>query len=173
MRPRPASPRLLLVLVALSGVAAVATASGAPAQLSALDRHYLKSSAEGDAFEIQGGKLALRKSSDPEVRKLARTLVKDHSKSLSETEALASRLGVKVESKPEPPQQWELSIVSTGSGRLFDIWYAKLEVQDHKQDITDASEERNTGTNSKVRASASKELPDLRKHLALSRAALK
>jgi putative membrane protein len=172
---RRLSTPILIALLATGGAAGIAAtnSSGAGATLSALDRHYLKSSAEGDAFEIQGGKLALRTSRDAEVRKLARTLVKDHTKSLKETKALAARLGVKVESKPEPPQQWELSIVGTGVGRNFDIWYAKLELQDHKQDITDASEERDMGTNGAVRTSAKNELPDLRKHLALSRAALK
>ena len=149
------------------------TAIAANSGVSALDRHYLKSSAEGDAFEIKGGKIALEKSGDREVRKLARTLIKDHTKSLHETEALASSLGVKVDAKPSPSQSWELSIVKSKSGRAFDRWYAKLEVQDHKQDISEAQEERHNGTNSRVRVSARNEIPDLRKHLALARRALR
>jgi putative membrane protein len=157
------------IVAALLAVPAQAANSG----VSALDRHYLKSSAEGDAFEIKGGKIALEKSRDREVRKLARTLVKDHRKSLRETKALARSLGVTVEAKPSPSQSWELSIVSSKSGTAFDRWYAKLEVKDHKQDISEAQEERHNGTNSRVRVSAREEIPVLRKHLALARRALR
>jgi putative membrane protein len=158
----------------VSAVVAVAVAAPAhAASTSALDRHYLKSSAEGDAFEIRGGKIALEKSNDREVRKLARTLIKDHTKSLRETRSLARSLGVHVEGKPSPSQSWELSIVKSKSGRSFDHWYAKLEVLDHMQDIQEAGEERDAGTNSRVRSSARKEIPVLRKHLRLSRRALR
>jgi putative membrane protein len=163
----------LCICGALATAALATSAHAANPNVSALDRHYLKASAEGDAFEIKGGRMALEKSHDSEVRKLARTLIKDHKKSLHETEAIASSLGVKVDAKPSPSQQWELSIVETKSGRSFDRWYAKLEVKDHKQDITEAQEERHNGTNSRVRVSAREEIPDLRKHLALARRALR
>jgi putative membrane protein len=162
----------LALAAALTAGLLISSATAANTRVSALDRHYLKSSAEGDAFEIAGGKLALEKSSDREVRTLASTLVKDHTKSLRETKAIARSLGVKVDAKPSPPQQWELSIVASKSGAAFNRWYAKLEVQDHEQDITDAQEERHSGTNSRVRVSAKQEIPDLRKHLALARRAL-
>jgi putative membrane protein len=162
----------VLTTSAIVAAAVAAPAYAARSSTSALDRHYLKSSAEGDAFEIKGGKIALEKSHDREVRKLARTLVKDHTKSLRETKALARSLGVHVEGKPSPSQSWELSIVKGKSGRAFDHWYAKLEVLDHMQDIQEAGEERDVGSNSRVRASARHELPMLRKHLRLSRRAL-
>jgi putative membrane protein len=160
------------LLTTSAGLAIALAAPAHAASTSALDRHYLKSSAEGDAFEITGGKIALEKSRDREVRKLARVLVKDHKKSLRETKALARSLGVHVESKPSPSQSWELSILKTKSGHAFNHWYAKLEVLDHMQDIQEAGEERNSGTNSRVRSSARQEIPVLRKHLRLSRRAL-
>jgi hypothetical protein len=46
-------------------------------------------------------------------------------------------------------------------------------VQDHQQDISETSAEASNGTNAAVRPGARKELPTLRKHLKLSRAALK
>jgi putative membrane protein len=59
------------------------------------------------------------------------------------------------------------------SGKSFDQWYAKLEVQDHIQDIKDATDEATSGSNPSIRAEAKKDIPVLKKHLALSRAALK
>jgi putative membrane protein len=148
-------------------------APAAPAtSLSAQDQAYLMNSAEGDAFEVQGGKLALKMSKNPKVRKLATTLVSDHSKSLKEAEAMGKKFHVKVESMPSPSQAWELKIVASESGTAFDRWYAELETSDHHQDITEATFEEKNGQSSEVRDSAAKELPDLRKHLALSEAAL-
>jgi putative membrane protein len=99
--------------------------------------------------------------------------LKDHSKSLADLKKVARKLGVKVEAKPEPPMQWELSQVGSQSGKSFDQKYASLEVADHIQDIKDTAEEATSGTHPSVRALAREDLPVLKKHLALSKAALK
>jgi putative membrane protein len=149
------------------------TATASASATSGLDEQYLATSVEGDVFEIKGGKIALGKSSNPKVRRLARVLVHDHRKSLAETKRLAEALGVKVENHPSPSQAWELAILKRKSGTDFDSSYAHLETSDHKQDISDATMEIHRGFNSSVIASARKELPMLRWHLKLSRAALK
>jgi putative membrane protein len=69
--------------------------------------------------------------------------------------------------------EWELGIVGTLSGGPYDHWYSDLEVKDHTQDISEASDEVSKGANAAIRQSARKELPTLRTHLKLSRAALK
>jgi putative membrane protein len=146
-----------------------APAQSAPAAaLSAQDEAYLMNSAEGDAFEVQGGKLALKMSKNPKVRKLATTLVADHSKSLQEAQAMGKKFHVKIEPMPSPSQAWELKIVGAQSGADFDRWYSELEVSDHNQDITEATFEQRKGQAAEVRDSAAKELPDLRKHLKLA-----
>src|SRR4051794_8248274 len=90
-------------------IALLTAGPASAARLSSLDEHYLKSSAQGDIFEITGAKIALRKSHNRAVRKLASTLLSDHSKSLKETIAMASPLGVKLPSSAQPPQIWELA----------------------------------------------------------------
>jgi putative membrane protein len=151
----------------------VAAAPAAAARLSALDEHYIKSSISGDIFEITGGKIALSKSHNAKVRHLAATLVRDHTKSLHEALALASKLGVKPPDSAEPPQIWELAVTKAKHGRAFDKWYSALEISDHKQDISDAYEEAGQGSLKAVRKSAYKEIPTLRHHLALSVSAWK
>lgn len=132
--------------------AGVSAGHASRASLSALDKHYLKTSVAGDAFEIKGGKMAPSKGSDPSVKLLGQTLVKDHTKSLGETQKTARKLGVKTDPSPEPPMQWELAQVSSQSGKSFDQSYAKLEVDDHIQDIKDTVEEITSGTNAVVRS---------------------
>jgi hypothetical protein len=58
----------------------------------------------------------------------------------------------------------ECFVVAPALGELCS-WYADLEVLDHRQDISDATDEVSDGTNARVRADARKRLPMLRTHL--------
>jgi putative membrane protein len=161
-----------------AGLAALALPTAAAhartmSSVSALDAQYLMTSIQGDRFEIAGGRQALAKSQNAAVRTLATRLVKDHSKSLKESVALAKRLGVEVPKTPSPSMQWELQVLVPMSGGQYDHWYSSLEVKDHVQDISEAHEETSKGFNASIRHAAGTEVPTLQKHLALSRAALK
>lgn len=140
---------------------------------SGLDKESLMTSQEGDLFEIIGGKLALKKTHDKHVANLARTLIKDHTKSYKDAVALARKVGADVEKSPTPSEQWELLTLAKVSGTTFDRWYASLEVYDHKQDIQETTDEITMGSNSDVIANARQDLPVLRKHLRMSESALK
>lgn len=165
--------RFAALPIALGAVAFAGPAHAAVPGVSAQDENYLQSAAAGDSFEIKGGQLALKKSQNPEVRALARVLIRDHTKSLHETKALARRLHVpKVENKPNPSQSWELRQLQRTSGAgNYDRAYTDLEVFDHHQDIEEAKFEAKKGSSAAARRSAKKELPTLAKHLKLSRIA--
>jgi putative membrane protein len=139
---------------------------------SAWDEEWLMMSIEGDRFEIAGGRLAQSKGTIPEVRGLGARVVKDHTKSLEDAIKVAEKLGIEVPRSPSPTQQWQLRVVATFSGRDFNRWYSDLEVQDHKQDIKEATDEVEKGCNRKVRHLAKDDLPVLRVHLGLAQAAL-
>ena len=137
-----------------------------------LDENWLQTSIQGDRFEITGGQLALQKSQTPAVRTLAQTLIKDHTKSLREAKTLANALHTQIPHSPSPSETWELQVVASFSGKDFDRWYSSLEVADHKQDISEASNEAKNGKQAHVRESARRELPILKTHLRLAKAAL-
>jgi putative membrane protein len=165
---------LAIGAVALAAGAAGSLASASPHHgVSAFDEHSLMTSIQGDRFEVAGGRLAEAKGSTAEVRALGARLVKDHASSLKDAIGLAHRLGVSVPGAPSPSQRWELTTVAAFSGADFDRRYADLEVLDHEQDIQEAKDEVSEGTNRQVRQAARKELPTLREHLKLSRAALR
>jgi putative membrane protein len=137
---------------------------------SAWDEEWLMMSIQGDRFEIAGGQLAQSKAKRSDVKALGARLVADHSKSLKDAVEVAQRLGIEVPAEPSPSQQWELRAVA--HMRAFDHWYADLEVQDHKQDITEAQDEVEKGCNHAIRQLAATDLPTLKEHLALAEAAL-
>jgi putative membrane protein len=161
------------VLAAGAAAGPATAAHSAQAGASGLDKEYLKTSIEGDRFEIQGGRLAEQRSTSKVVRALGARLVKDHSKSLSDAEQLARQIGVDIPKTPSPSEQWELGILRERTGHAFDRGYTSLEVKDHMQDISEASDEASDGSMAAVVSDAKTELPMLRKHLRLSRAALK
>jgi len=171
--------RLLPLLCACLAVAAVAVVPTAGAKssksskpFSAADEQYLKTSMQGDLFEIVGGKWAKSHTRTAAVLRMADRLVTDHFKSYDDAAKLAHSLGIAVPTTPTPSQVWELTMVTSLHGKAYDHWYSSLEVYDHVQDIQETTDEVNDGTNSKVRDDARTELPTLREHLTLARAAL-
>jgi putative membrane protein len=162
-----------LVAAALIAVpAAGAKSSASSKKYSAADEQYLKTSISGDLFEIIGGKWAQTHTKNAAVLRMANQLVSDHTKSLADTVKLARSLGIDVPKAPTSSEIWELKIVTALRGKAYNHWYASLEVYDHIQDISEATDEVNDGTNSQIRDDARTELPMLRLHLKLAREAL-
>jgi putative membrane protein len=171
--------RTLGTLVAGGAVAAAVACTGGAAQgaatpqLSAQDKHDMQTSASGDHFEINGGKIAQR-SANPAVRALGARYEKDHAKSLKELKATAKRFHVSLPGEPTESQKWELSEVAQQSGAAMDRAYVTLEINDHKDDIDEATFEAHHGTNATLRAQARKDIKDLYEpHLKLARQTLK
>jgi putative membrane protein len=165
----------LVLAVAAAGVARGSSAHSGQShgnRLCGLDVYWLQTSVEGDIFEIRGGHIALHTSSNARVRLLARTLIEDHTKSLKETRALAHRLGVQTPNEPSPTQRWQLEEIAEMRGSQFNHDYSELEVADHIQDIQDAMDEVEMGCNQQVRSLAKQDIPMLKYHLKLARAAL-
>lgn len=158
---------------AIAAPMAGAKSSKSSSRVSVADEQYLKTALAGDLFEINGGQLALAKSNDPAVIRLANRLIADHRKSFIDDAKLARKLGVEIPKSPMPSMVWDLRMVASLRGKAFNHWYSSLEVYDHLQDIQEATDEVEDGTNSKVRDSARTELPTLRVHLALARGALR
>jgi putative membrane protein len=155
-----------LVVASTTGV----LAQGTSRSVCGLDVEWLKTSAQGDIFEIRGGRMALAHSRSASVRHLASTLIVDHTKSLADARMLAAEYGIKLSNTPTPSQQWELEELSeaASSTARFNHDYSELEVKDHQQDIEETSAEVRMGCNAAIRHDAQKELPELEKHLDLA-----
>jgi putative membrane protein len=161
----------ILVVASVAAVVAATAFARSNHRTSGLDVQWLKTSAQGDVFEIKGGRLALSKSTNTAVRALAQRLISDHTKSLQDAEKLAKKNGIKLEKTPTPSEQWELSVVSTMTGKAFDTEYSNLEVRDHQQDISETQDEARMGFNRAIVKDARQEIPMLRVHLHLAKVA--
>jgi putative membrane protein len=145
--------------------AAPASAQAATKAPSVQDIKFLQTSAAGDLFEIQGGKVALAKAQTATTRAYAQKLVTDHTKSLADTRTIAKALSITLPSQPLPPMRQALAEVGSHSGMSFDVAYLKEEVTDHFGDIAGAIKEVERGSNARIKGSAAMELPMLRSHL--------
>lgn len=141
-------------------------------RVSALDAFWLRSHVQTNLFEIAGGEAALERATTDEVRALATRLVAEHTAALQEALALAQKLDIDVPTEPSPLQQWALRAVATFEGADFDLWFADLQVEGHRQALTEAELEAAEGCNRKVRALAAASVPVLRQHLAQAEAVL-
>lgn len=164
--PRPKTVAVtagVIVVVAMSPVTALA-ATGPSQQ----DLTWMKASAAGDLFEIQGGKMAQVRGQSAMVKQLGARLASDHTKSSTDVKKLAEQLKVTLPTHPDSKQRAELAQLAKLHGAAFDKQYVKTEIDDHKMDIADARKQIATGSNSQVVDEARKNLPVLQTHLKLA-----
>ena len=128
------------------------------------DVDFAVKAADAGLAEIELGKLAQEKASDPRIRDFAKKMVNDHQEANDELMTIASRYQITlppVISEDHVDKQHSLR-EKTGVG--FDNDYMDMMVRDHDKVVTlfeDASEDVR---NSDLQAFASKILPILKKH---------
>jgi putative membrane protein len=130
---------------------------------------FLADAAKGDNAEIMIGTLAKTKSADKGVRQYAATLVTDHTKAKKEVAELAKSMSVAMPPDVKPDAQQAYDKLSGLSGSDFDREFVNHMVQDHQKDIADFTKEAEA-KDGKVSDLASKQLPTLKKHLAMAQA---
>jgi len=153
------------VAMTLPAAPALGASAAAATRPSVQDVKYLQTSAAGDLFEIQGGKLALSKAQRATTRAYAAKLISDHQKALADTRTIAAALGITLPTKPLPKMREELAKMAAHSGTSFDVAYLKGEVTDHLGDIADGIKEVERGSNARIKGNAAMDLPVLRYHL--------
>jgi putative membrane protein len=133
------------------------------------DADFLKKAAAGGEAEVELGKLASEKASDPQVKKFGQTMVRDHSKVNNELSKLARRKDVDVPSSLEDKDQKEKDRLSKLSGADFDRAYMKLMVSDHEKDVSEFEKMAKKAKDPDVRSFASSKLPKLKEHLNMAK----
>jgi putative membrane protein len=137
--------------------------------LSHSDSSFLKSAAEDNLYEIQAGKIALDKASDPQVKSFAQHLIDDHSKANRSLEQLAASKGVKLPTSPSMTEQAELKTLEHWSQSGFDEHFAKgVGVSAHEDDIKTFTKQSAEAKDPDVKAFAAKQLPTLQHHLQMA-----
>jgi putative membrane protein len=94
--------------------------------------------ATANGAEIQTAKDAQTKASNPQVKRFAAKLAKDHQKNDQEAQALAKKLGVNLAAgaaAASESQSAAMGDLASKTGAEFDRAYVEHEIQDHEQNI--------------------------------------
>lgn len=153
--------RTLLVLLAMAAYAAGAHA--------AADVAFYEQATEGGLAEVEAGKLAQQKATNPAIRNFAATMVTAHTKTNGELKAIASKQGVTVPAKSAVADAAKLKVMESLPGERFDSAYVKGQVADHEKMIALLQKEISVGSDKDAQAFAMKVLPDVKMHLTMAK----
>jgi putative membrane protein len=119
------------------------------------DKSFIKDAIEGSQAEINFAKLALEKSKDPNVRKFAEKMIKDHTKLIEDMRPFARKYDV---SAPGAPVMDHVSYedLKMKSGTDFDRAYVEDMVKDHHNDLKAFLEEEQKTADPELKATVEK-----------------
>lgn len=128
------------------------------------DKAFLKKAAEGNMTEVELGKLAQEKGSSPAVKEFGKRMVEDHTKANEELSSAAAKENVEIPTDVPSKGKKTRDKLAKLSGPDFDKAYAKMMVNDHKEDVQSFTDEARLGQKPEVKTFAAKTLPTLQEH---------
>jgi putative membrane protein len=158
---------------AQTGTPATRDASRTPASTkasaTAADSSFVMEAAKGGMAEVELGKLAADKASNPDVKKFGQKMADDHAKANDELKTIAANKSITLPSALDAKDAALRDRLSKLSGEAFDKAYMQAMVNDHVKDVNAFRKESTSGKDSDVKAFASKTLPTLEEHLTMAR----
>lgn len=137
---------------------------------SHVDDDFVQRAALGSLLEIEAGKLALERSSDPRVRDLAQRIITDHTKANAMLQEVAGSSGEQLPTRLGGEGAQMVEDLKAHQGAAFDRAYLAAMVGDHNDDIELFESEAQNGRDARVRQYASQITPILKEHLELATA---
>jgi putative membrane protein len=133
------------------------------------DAGFMATVAQANFAEVDAGRLALKKSSNPDVKKFAQHMIDDHTQANSDLADLAHKKGMDLPSKADEAHQKELARLAEMSGAEFDRAYMTMMVNDHVKAVSLFEKNAEGAADPEVKAFAKKMLPTLQEHLKMAR----
>jgi len=149
-----------------SVIAAAILALNASAQtpLKHSDKSFIEKAAKAGAEEVNISRVAVERTSNPEVRSFAQMVVDDHSSANAALASIAASKGVTLPAKDmDDANKW-----SKKSGKDFDEDYVEKMVSAHKDAVELFEKEANKGDDAETKAFARDTLPRLQHHLEMA-----
>lgn len=127
-------------------------------------KDFMNEAAMGGMAEVELGKLAQEKATNPRVKNFGEMMVKDHSAANNELKSIAEKKSAALPTDMGKHKD-HYEDLSKKKGTDFDKAYMKMMVDDHQDDIDAFEKTAENGTDPDVKTFASQKLPTLRKHL--------
>ena len=129
------------------------------------DSEFLVDQAEVNLAEIEIGKLAQTKSTNPEVKKFGKMLVDEHTKAASEVSALAKAKNFTLPTSLTEDGQEEYKKLNEKSGVDFDKKFADMMIDGHEKAIDKLQKASKDAHDEDVKLWASNNIAGLTAHL--------
>jgi putative membrane protein len=126
---------------------------------------FLTEAAVGGMAEVDLGRLASSKASNPDVKAFAEKMVSDHSKADDEVKDLAARKNITLPTDLDAKHKAEHDRLAALSGAAFDRAYVNSMLKDHRKDVAEFKQESTMNQDPDVKAWAAKTVPTLEDHL--------
>lgn len=150
-------PWLLLVFLAVP-----------PAWASHADQAFCEAFVRSGIAEIDAANLVLQKSSDAMVKDFAAMMIKDHTSANERVKALAASKKTALTGSASADRAVQAKLTSL-SGRIFDHFYIRSQIDAHEQLLDLVSTEASSGKDAQAKAFAAEILPTVESHLKLIR----
>lgn len=128
------------------------------------EKAFVKGAYSVNMLHVKASEYALSQVNDPEVRKLAEKLIKDHTMAMEKLAAIASSKGIELSQDLLPPQKAMLEHAMMTKGEMFATTYLINMTTLHVGDILKASHVANDASDPEIKAFAAESLPVLREH---------
>ncbi|QQL51394.1 DUF4142 domain-containing protein [Mucilaginibacter ginkgonis] len=129
------------------------------------DAKFATDAANGGMAEVALGKLALTKSTNPDVKGFANMMVNDHGKANADLMALAKAKNITLPATVDEEHQKKADDLSKMSGKDFDKAYVDAMVDGHKKTLDLMNSEAKDGKDADLKAFAAKTAPIVKMHL--------
>lgn len=135
------------------------------------DWKFAVNAAAGGLLEVELGKLAQSKGTDPQVKAFSESMVADHGKSNEELKSLAQQKNISIPDSLSEEHKKKYDDLASKSGKDFDEAYIKNMVDDHEKNIAAFKEESENGKDPELKSWAAAKLPILTHHLEMAKQA--
>jgi putative membrane protein len=161
-------------LVALAAPVHAQTSASPPANqqtaeqgtVPAATKNFVTNAAITDMFEIQAGRLAIKKTDDPAYLDFAQLTIADHSKTSEELKKMVPQLqGVQLPQDLDGTHKAKIDKLNSLSGAAFERQYKTDQVEGHKQAIAMFQNYAQSGDHPDLKKWAGDTLPILNTHL--------
>ncbi len=153
----------LLPMIASSAFAQASAAASTPPTKA--DSSFMMHAAADGMAEVQMGQMALDKSTDADVKKLAQRIVDDHTKANQTLTTLAEGKHVTLPETPGADAKKQAASLKKLDGKKFDQSWAGTMMKDHKKAVVLFEGASRKASDSDVKSFATATLPTLKDHL--------
>lgn len=129
---------------------------------------YMAKAGAADQFEIQSSQLALRSAQSAGIKRIANTLIADHSKTTRTLTAAAQKAGLAPPSAPlDPTQQQMMTELQGLQGAAFDATWLRQQGMAHQMALELHRNYAKSGDTPALRKAASAAVSVVQKHITM------